>query len=79
MDFEYRMATQNYNVTTLHSTHYWCAEIGCWQIAIHVGFGGSLSHEPQHWGNCQKAPYTVLFAHGCIDDFGNLIITKGWH
>ena len=76
MDFEYKMATKNYNVTTLNSTHYWCAEIGCWQIAIHVGFG---AHTPERSGNCKSSPYSVLFAHGCIDDFGNLIITKGWH
>jgi hypothetical protein len=75
MNVDYSMASMNYHRANMHTTHYWCAEIQCWQVAIHVGFGG---HTPERVGNCKSAPYQVLFCHGCIDDFGTLIITRGF-
>lgn len=75
MNIDYSLASMNYHRSNLHTTHYWCPEIQSWQVAIHVGVQG---HTPERWGNCKRSPYQVLCGHGCIDDFGDLILTRGF-
>jgi hypothetical protein len=73
MNIDYALASMNYHRSNLNTTHHWCPEIQCWQVAIRIE-----GHTPERSGNCKKSPYQILFGHGCIDDFGDLILTRGF-